>query len=146
MMLAFTLPVALLATRNSNHDHHWTEQPMGCGGEQEGRNHRCREWCTSVASQSIVIQERSRGHLGQRGVDKGSSVGLVVWQWQHLVADTSNNRIQKFTADGTFITAVGSEGKKLLQFDLPTGIAIHPGKGQFRYLRGIALILIVSIT
>ena len=43
-----------------------------------------------------------------------------------LVADTMNNRIQKFTADGKFITAVGRKGKKELEFDYPTGIAIHP--------------------
>ena len=43
-----------------------------------------------------------------------------------LVADTENNRIQKFIADGKFITAVGSVGKKPLQFYYPTGIAIHP--------------------
>ena len=35
-----------------------------------------------------------------------------------LVTDAENNHIQKFTADGKFITAVGSEGKKPLQLNL----------------------------
>ena len=43
-----------------------------------------------------------------------------------LVADTKNNRIQKFTEDGKFIASVGSGGNKQLQFNLPTGVAIHP--------------------
>ena len=43
-----------------------------------------------------------------------------------LVADSGNDRIQKFTADGKFIIAVGSSGNKPLQFNTPTGIAVHP--------------------
>ena len=43
-----------------------------------------------------------------------------------LVADSYNNRIQKFTVDGKFVTAMGSLGTKLLQFNLPTGVAVHP--------------------
>ena len=43
-----------------------------------------------------------------------------------LVVDKDNNRIQKFTSDGKFITAVGRKGNKPLEFDRPMGIAIHP--------------------
>jgi DNA-binding beta-propeller fold protein YncE len=40
------------------------------------------------------------------------------------VADSDNNRIQKFSSDGTFITAWGSEGTGNGQFSSPYGIAI----------------------
>ena len=43
-----------------------------------------------------------------------------------LVADSGNHRIQKFSAAGRLITAVGKRGVEPLQFDSPTGIAIHP--------------------
>lgn len=40
------------------------------------------------------------------------------------VAEWGNNRIQKFTADGTFITKWGSHGTANGQFNDPTGIAV----------------------
>ena len=40
------------------------------------------------------------------------------------VADTYNNRIQKFTDDGTFVTKWGSEGSSEGQFSLPFGVAV----------------------
>ena len=40
------------------------------------------------------------------------------------VADTYNNRIQKFDSNGTFITKWGSEGSENGQFDRPEGIAV----------------------
>jgi tripartite motif-containing protein 71 len=42
------------------------------------------------------------------------------------VADTDNNRIQKFTSNGTFITKWGSYGPGNYQFTAPTGIAVEP--------------------
>ena len=41
-----------------------------------------------------------------------------------LVADSGNHRIQKFTAEGQFLTAVGTEGSGPLQFSCPSDIAI----------------------
>src|SRR5436309_1476738 len=40
------------------------------------------------------------------------------------VGDTGNNRIEKFTADGTFITAWGSKGSGHGQFNHPDGVAV----------------------
>lgn len=40
------------------------------------------------------------------------------------VADTGNNRIQKFTIDGTFVCKWGSSGSGNGQFNAPTGIAV----------------------
>ena len=43
-----------------------------------------------------------------------------------LVVDYWNNRIQKFSADGRFIAAVGTQGNGQLQFNYPVGIKINP--------------------
>ncbi|HMQ28694.1 MAG TPA: hypothetical protein PKA98_22090, partial [Acidimicrobiales bacterium] len=47
------------------------------------------------------------------------------------VVDQGNNRIQKFTADGTFVTTWGNPnplpGSANGQFDNPEGIAVHDG-------------------
>ena len=40
------------------------------------------------------------------------------------VADTWNHRIQKFTADGTYLTQWGRGGSGEGQFNYPAGIAI----------------------
>ena len=40
------------------------------------------------------------------------------------VADTQNHRIEKFTANGTFITQWGGSGPGDGQFDQPAGIAV----------------------
>ena len=42
------------------------------------------------------------------------------------VADEENNRIQKFTSDGTFITKWGHKGYDDGEFDIPTGVAVDP--------------------
>ena len=42
------------------------------------------------------------------------------------VADTTNNRIQKFSSEGTFITKWGSVGSGDGQFYYPTGVAVDP--------------------
>ncbi len=44
------------------------------------------------------------------------------------MADSDNHRIQKFTAQGKFLTAVGTKGSGPLQFDDPRGIAISNGR------------------
>jgi DNA-binding beta-propeller fold protein YncE len=45
------------------------------------------------------------------------------------VADSGNNRIQKFTADGVFIAQWGSSGIDAGQFGWPSGIAVD-GEGN----------------
>ena len=47
-----------------------------------------------------------------------------------LVADGGNHRIQKFTADGKFLTAVGQRGNKYLEFSTPSGVAINHDNGK----------------
>ena len=41
------------------------------------------------------------------------------------MADTGNHRIQKFTAKGQFLAAVGTKGNRPLQFNEPTDIAFN---------------------
>ena len=47
-----------------------------------------------------------------------------------LVVDSGNHRIQKFTAEGEFITTVGTKGDGPMQFNFPTSIRIHPQSGN----------------
>ena len=42
-----------------------------------------------------------------------------------LVVDRDNHRIQKFTGAGEFVTAVGQNGMKHLEFSFPSGIAVN---------------------
>ena len=46
-----------------------------------------------------------------------------------LVADENNHRIQKFSAQGNFIEAVGKRGSGPLEFQYPHGITVHPKTG-----------------
>jgi RHS repeat-associated protein len=46
------------------------------------------------------------------------------------VVDSENNRIEKFSASGTFIAAYGSKGSGELQFKRPFGIAINQSTGN----------------
>jgi DNA-binding beta-propeller fold protein YncE len=47
-----------------------------------------------------------------------------------FVADTDNNRIQVFDADGNFLYTFGSAGKGNGQFNRPCGLAINPLSGE----------------
>ncbi len=52
-------------------------------------------------------------------VESASGSAGDVW-----VADTGNNRIEKFTAGGTFVASYGTKGKENGQFEGPVGIAL----------------------
>ena len=66
-----------------------------------------------TASPSSVQVERRSEHLGVRGLLRDSSMshrGVAVdGDGNILVVDRCNHRIQKFTADGKFLTAVGQK-------------------------------------
>jgi tripartite motif-containing protein 71 len=60
------------------------------------------------------------------------------------VSDSGNNRIQKFSSDGTFITKWGSRGSSNGQFIGVSGSADEPGptnatNGQFNEPHGVAV-------
>ena len=81
---------------------------------------------------SIYSSEKKIRSFGQRGSAPGQFLyprGVAVDRAGNiLVVDGGNNRIQKFTADGKFITSVGSRGDKRLQFSIPVGIGIGPSE------------------
>jgi DNA-binding beta-propeller fold protein YncE len=52
------------------------------------------------------------------------------------VADTQNDRIQKFDSNGDFITTWGAEGSDEGQFDQPTGVATDPTSGNVLVVEG----------
>ena len=82
--------------------------------------------CVSVFSPYNGKKLRSFG-------TEGSGQGKFFWprgvkvdgEGNILVADSFNNRIQKFTGEGQFLTAVGKEGSGPLQFICPTDIAFN---------------------
>ena len=47
-----------------------------------------------------------------------------------LVADCHNHRIQKFTGEGQFLAAVGTQGSGHLQFDYPAEIAFNTSNNK----------------
>jgi DNA-binding beta-propeller fold protein YncE len=50
--------------------------------------------------------------------------GLCAADGHVYVADWRNDRIQKFTGDGTFVTSFGSSGDGNGQFSRPSGVAV----------------------
>jgi glucose/arabinose dehydrogenase/sugar lactone lactonase YvrE len=65
------------------------------------------------------------GQLNQPfGVAISSGTGNI------YVADTGNNRIDKFSSSGSFITSFGSGGDHPGQFNHPSGVAIDSGTGN----------------
>ena len=47
-----------------------------------------------------------------------------------FVVDWNNRRIQKFTSDGQFLTAVGTRGNGPLQFSKPRGITVNSNNNK----------------
>ena len=81
-----------------------------------------------TASPSSVQVERRSEHLGVRALLKDSSIDhvvLLLTVMVTLVVDGDNHRIQKFTADGKLLTAVGQFGDKHLEFSSPVGVTIN---------------------
>ena len=88
----------------------------------EGSGH-----CISIYSSGKKIRS-----FGQKGSAPGQFIsprGVAVDRAGNiLVVDGGNHRIQKFTANGDFITSAGSKGSKPLQFSQPIGLGISPSE------------------
>ena len=59
----------------------------------------------------------------------GSSTGRGASRWHQTVASTlqtENNRIQKFTSEGVFVSKWGTYGTGDGEFDYPYGVAVAP--------------------
>ena len=82
--------------------------------------------CISIFS-SLGEKHRSFGSQGSRRGLLENMRGIAVDDYGNiLVIDRDNDRIQKFTADGKFMTVVGKRGNKPLEFNKPRGVVIHP--------------------
>lgn len=86
----------------------------------------------AINLQSVLLKVNSAGKFvtqwGSIGTDNGqfkSPEGLAVDSYGNVyVADTGNNRIQKFDASGTYLGQWGSSGGGNGQFARPVGLAI----------------------
>ena len=83
--------------------------------------------CVSIFSQ---VTRGKMGSFGSSGTSRGhlqKPKGLAIDSSNNLiVVDGDNHRIQKFTADGKYVTMVGKEGTQQMQFRYPSGVGIHP--------------------
>jgi len=76
----------------------------------------------------IIKKSTSRGSLDGQLADR--AWGMAIDSKDNIyVADTYNNRIQKFDSKGNFITKYGTKGNKEGEFNLPIGIAVNK-KGE----------------
>jgi DNA-binding beta-propeller fold protein YncE len=64
------------------------------------------------------------GHIGTGDGQFNNPLGITLdyARGYVYVADSGNNRVEKFTSNGTFITKWGSFGKGEGQFNTPIGI------------------------
>jgi hypothetical protein len=74
----------------------------------------------SYMTKSIEFGTQGSGN-GQLNNPSGIATDLSGNVW---VADTANNRVEKFSASGAFMGAYGTLGSGILQFKGPTGISI----------------------
>lgn len=83
----------------------------------------------------IVQAGRYVSHWGVEGRGDGEMNGPAGMVFDHednvYIADSRNNRVQKFTKDGQFLGKWGSHGTGDGEFDLPWGITIDPDGNVF---------------
>ena len=115
------LPVQQLGTPIMTID--GLNNPWGVAINQKGEVvvAECGENCVSIFNRrGEKIRSFGKGQLKEPygiAIDDNGDI---------LVADGRNHRIQKISADGRFIAAVGTQGSSPLQFQYPIGIKIHP--------------------
>jgi len=76
---------------------------------------------------------RTIGSLGSGNGQMNSPIGVAVDTANGsnvIVADTNNNRIEVFSANGAFISAFGSLGSGDLQLNQPSGVAVDTANGS----------------
>ena len=104
--------------------------PWGCAIKQSGEVFVSDENVPVFTPNGQML--RSFGTFGSDlGQFRGPSGLTLDGEGNVLVADCRNHRIQKFTAQGQFLAAVGTEGRGPLQFYYPTDIAFNTGNKRF---------------
>ena len=99
--------------------------PHGVAFNRRGEVVVTEKICISVFKPSgEKVQSFGKRGSGQGEFDHPSGVA-VDGEGNILVADRGNHRIQKFTAKGQFLAAVGTDGSGPLQFSSPTDIAYN---------------------
>lgn len=89
------------------------------------------EHCVSVFSPTGEKLRSFGTHgsdLGQFQHHRGLTVDI---EGNILVVDSANHRIQKFTAEGRFLTAVGTQGSGPQQLSYPVDIALNASNKRF---------------
>ena len=66
-----------------------------------------------------------KGQLGLTNAKSGIAFGATGGQGFIVVVDTGNNRIEKFSTDGTILATWGTSGTGNGQFKAPTGVAVN---------------------
>ncbi len=89
-------------------------------------NHRIQKFTTPGA---FVHKWGKTGNLAGTGDGEfNAPIGIAVDSGGHLyVADRDNNRIQKFTSAGVFVTKWGSDGSGDGEFNQPAAVAVDAG-------------------
>ncbi len=81
---------------------------------------------------SIIAKDGKKISFGGFGAEKGkfnNPRGVAVDKDDNIyVSDSGNHRIQKFTPEGCFVTAVGCMGSGNAQFNLPLGVCFNKNK------------------
>ena len=105
---------------------------------------RPRGTTTNSKGQIVVATEHSISVLtpegekirtfGTKGPGKGQlnyPNGIAVDREDNIyVVDNSNHRVQKFTSEGRFVAAAGSQSSNNLQFEAPIGICFNQGNNN----------------
>lgn len=79
----------------------------------------------TTVSELTASVPRTFGAAGSKPGQLEKARGLAVDKgWNLWVADTGNDRVQKFGPDGSFLQSLGEDGSHDGQFDEPSGIAV----------------------
>ena len=110
---------------------HGVEGPRGVAVNQRGEVVVAENGCMSVFSPNgkRLLTFGTEGS-GQGQFDRHRGVA-VDNEGNILVADTYNHRIQKFTANGQFLSVIGMKGSRPFEFCYPMSIKFNAFNGKF---------------
>lgn len=96
-----------------------------CGRPIPANNFPVIVWTEQHNISTRIVHMRSFGNDGHPSDNLCRPWGIACDKEGHIVvADRSNNRIQIYREDGTFVRRFGSQGSGHGQFDRPAGVAV----------------------